>query len=453
MSNAYQSAEAFLLSLVNYEKQSPPAVGNTKDWHMKAFAGLLEKLGNPQSAYPIIHVAGTKGKGSTTRFIATLLGAMGYQRVGVFTSPHIESFRERIAIDNVPITEDDFATTLDSVRAHLPTRDENDSGFRTTFETLTAMALHHFREKKCEVVVLETGLGGRLDATNVVTAKVALLTAIGYDHQRVLGNTMQLIAAEKAGIITPGTGIALIGPQPTRRMKIMRVAAKKQAIKSKVPLQTYDVQADPVPSFFCAEHGFRLNVRALGLELNDVQFHLLGRHQIDNLRAALLACEAFIGTSKTVSAEQLRAGIEACVSPGRLEIVRENPPALVDGAHCPLSAAAAIKAIEAHFPGKKVVIILGVLADKNHEDILRHLAQCDCPLLLTYTPSSPRALNARDLELQAAPLFPNVRSCASPEEAVQIALNYQSRHPKTVVLCTGTFYGIAAVRNALQTHK
>ena len=366
-----------------------------------------------------------------------------------FTSPHIESFRERIAIDNQPISEKDFAAALDAVRKHLPERTENDPGFRTTFETLTAMALHYFREKKCEAVVLETGLGGRLDATNVVTAKVALLTSIGYDHQRVLGNTLKQIAGEKAGIIKPGTGVALIGPHSARRMRIVRNAAMQRAKSARVPLRFFDWKNESVWKFSPVEGGFRLIVRAFGLEVKNVHFPLLGRHQLDNLRSALLACEAFVGTSKSITAEQLRAGIEACASPGRLELVRKNPPALVDGAHCVLSSAAAARAMREHFPGNKIVIVLGVLADKNHEDILEQLAACDCPLLLTYTPPSPRAYKAQDLAQQAKSFFKKVHACASAEEAVQAALTYQQQHPNTVVLCTGTFYGIAATRNAL----
>ncbi|MFW6304020.1 MAG: bifunctional folylpolyglutamate synthase/dihydrofolate synthase, partial [Candidatus Sumerlaeota bacterium] len=193
---AYRQAVDDLLGLVNYEVKPPPMRFDTQGWHLEAFGRLLERLGKPQSAFPIIHVAGTKGKGSVTRMTAALLKAGGLGKVGIFTSPHIHSFRERIAINGRPISKGDFAGIFDKVRATQS--GDNSEGFRTTFETLTAMALVYFKEQQCDAVVLETGLGGRLDATNVPCSEIAVITSIGYDHQKVLGDTLREIAGEKA---------------------------------------------------------------------------------------------------------------------------------------------------------------------------------------------------------------------------------------------------------------
>jgi dihydrofolate synthase / folylpolyglutamate synthase len=469
-SAAYIQAEEFLLSLVNYEKQPPPMTSDEGGWHLREFGRMLAAMGHPERAYPILHVAGTKGKGSTTRFLSTLLMAQGYKRVGSFISPHIEWFRERIAIDNEPIAESAFVDALDEVRRILAPQETE--GFRTTFEVLTAMAFEVFRRERCEAVVLEPGMGGRLDCTNVATSRVALLTSIGFDHQKVLGKTLRQIASEKAGIIKPGTGAAVVGPQQLGRMRVVGRVAREQAASVGVPLELYSARRDPIRRIQATPHGFELDIAptyshsvlstrnsalssphsALSAANSQTQhsalFSMLGRHQLDNLRAALMALEAFLRLEgRAVDPEGVRRGIENCRVPGRLEVVRDEPPVLLDGAHCPLSARAAGLACQEHFPGRDVILVLGVMADKKVKAILSNFARFGrVAEVFTYTVPSPRACPGGKLARLARRHFKKVNACETVEEAMEQALAAQKRQPRALVLCTGTFYGIARAR-------
>ena len=449
LSVAYIQAEEFLLSLVNYEKQPPPMCADTEGWHLREFSRMLAGMGHPERAFPILHVAGTKGKGSTTRFLSTLLMAQGYKRVGSFTSPHIEWFRERIALNNQPVSEAAFVDALEAARAVLP--QHPGEGFRTTFEVLTAMALDSFRRERCDAVALETGMGGRLDCTNVAVARLALITAIGFDHQKVLGKTLGQIAREKAGIIKPGTGVALVGPQPLGRMRLVGRVAREQAAAAGVPLEIYDARRDPIRRVQASQHGFELDVAVGGKVLRRVPFPMLGSHQLDNLRAALMALEAFARLEgRAVDPKGVRRGIEACRVPGRLEVARWESPVLLDGAHCPLSARAAAQACAEHFPGRDMILVLGMMADKKIEAILSNLRRFGgAAQVFAYTAPSPRACPEETLARLARRHFPWVEKCGTMEKALEHALAAQSRRPGALVLCTGTFYGIAQARRYL----
>ena len=421
---------------------------DAEGWHLREFAGFLKELGNPQKELRIVHVAGTRGKGSTTRMISALLSSLGWRRVGSFTSPHIETFRERISIDNQPVSESDFVAALDAVRAARPPR--RGEGFRTTFEVLTAMALWLFRERRCEAVVLETGLGGRLDSTNAARARVALLTTIGFEHQRVLGPTIGAIAREKAGIIKPGTGIGIVGPQLPRRAKTVVRTAAEQAASAGVPFESYDPTADdPILGARPMPWGFEVDLRVGADELRGVRLHALGRHQLDNLRGAWMAVRAFCRLAgRTIDPAGVRSGIEAFQSPGRLEIVHDDPLVLVDSAHCPISARAAMEACAEHFPGRPVILVLGLMRDKKPEAILKNLSQAGIvSAVFTHTPPTPRARAAEDLARLAAPYFCHVRSHSRVEEALESAMAFRRREPEALILVTGTAYSVAAARD------
>lgn len=442
-------AEDCLMGLVNYEVKPPPMTLDKEGWHLKEFAQLLTKIDNPHQALPIIHIAGTKGKGSTTHILSALLQASGFKRVGVFTSPHLASFRERIAINSRPISSKAFVNTLNAVRSHLPPRSSTE-GFRTTFEVLTAMAFHHFRQSGCEAVVMETGLGGRLDCTNIATARIALLTTIGFDHQRVLGHRLREIAAEKAGIITPGTIRALVGPQMPHRKNIVARAAQTQAKTAGVPLDLFDITNDPILRATPDANGFTIDLRMGDIVCDAILFPALGAHQLDNLRAALLAWSTFLSIEgKRPDARALRKGLANVHLPGRLERVQGTTPTLIDAAHCPASTHAAVQACQSHFPGQKIVLVLGVLADKNLDDMLAQLSQHKpgISLVLTHSPNSPRALPAKELTRATRKYFKKVRTCATLQEALDQARDHAAKHPGTLLLSTGSFYSVAEAQN------
>lgn len=455
---SYEAAEAFLLGLVSYETKPPPARGDEAGWHLREFERFLAALGDPQNASPILHVAGTKGKGSTTRLLVALLGVAGWRRVGSFTSPHIETFRERICIGNRPISRSDFIGALEAVRGAIP-RQPNE-GFRTTFEVLTAMAFWHFRAAGCDAIVLETGLGGRLDCTNVAPTRVALLTTIGYDHQLVLGDTLDAIAREKAGIIKASTRRAVVGPQLPRRRRIVERVAAERAQALGVALDRFDPSSDPIHRARPEPWGFHLDLRVADADLAGVRFPVLGRHQLDNLRAALLGLRAFGPPEGACapSAEAWRAALEGIVLPGRLEVLSREPTILADAAHCAASVGGAAKALAEHFPARPLALILGVLGDKNHRQMLDQFrpSTLRVPLLLTHAPPSPRACAAGRLAQLAREArarhgsFDEIDVCSSLTEAMQKARALQRRRPEILILSTGSTYGIAEARQAVR---
>ena len=425
----YAEAEKFLLSLVNYEQLPPPMTQDTEGWHLQEFARFLRDLGNPQKQLKIIHVAGTKGKGSTTRMIASLLSALGWKRVGTFTSPHIEHFRERIAIDNKPISQPDFVRALQAVRQAHPVR--AGEGFRTTFEILTAMAFWHFREKKCEAVVIETGLGGRLDSTNAATARVALITAIGFEHQRVLGSTLKSIASEKAGIIKPGTGQAIVAPQPPRPTANRQLNCRKTG-----PAHP----ASPSPHTILALIPFKTPRQLYGDSNLTSRYPAATSPQCDfkpsdviswtNLCGALMAVLAFARQGKkSISAAKIRKGIESFRSDGRLELIRTDPFLLLDFAHCPLSAKAVAAACAEHFPKHPVILVLGLMRDRNPHPILKAFKDSGViSCVLTHTPPSPRAPSKRRSRPNRQRILSRSKSCGNLDKALEEALAEQKKN-------------------------
>ncbi|MFP4382268.1 MAG: bifunctional folylpolyglutamate synthase/dihydrofolate synthase [Candidatus Sumerlaeia bacterium] len=440
------------MSLVNYEKTPPPMCDDEGGWHLREFQRLLDRMGNPERDLPIIHIAGTKGKGSTTHLLVELLKAQGYRRVGSFISPHIEFFRERICIDGEPISEAEFVRLLNRVRAHLPQSATSTEGFRTTFEVLTAMALEAYRAHDCEAVVLETGLGGRLDSTNVPLARVALVTAIGYDHQKVLGKTLKKIAYEKAGIIKPGTHRAILGLQkPSRQMRVLQVV-QEQAEKSNVPLTICSRKNPFIQKHQADAKGFLLTAKHGEKVMEDLRFPLLGRHQLDNLESALAALQAFMEEDKhPIDPEKLRAGIAAAKGPGRMEIIRHDPVQIIDAAHCPLSSRAAIDALHLHFPDRPCVLVLGYLMDKRIDNILSELANHESVRhVYTHAPSSPRAMPSEFLAKKARKHFTNATNCETVEKALEAACQFQKQNPDCIILATGSFYSLARARHYLK---
>ncbi len=446
---SYPQAVKELLGLVNYEVKPPPMRFDTQGWHLEAFGTLLKRLGCPAAKIPTVHVAGTKGKGSVSRLTMGLLRAAGLERVGLFTSPHISSFRERMAVNGQPISKQDFAEVFAKVRSVQS--GENSEGFRTTFETLTAMGLVYFQKMGCDAIVLETGLGGRLDATNVPPSQLAVITAIGFDHQRVLGNRLRDIAREKAGIIKAGVRDAVLGPQSRGRMRIVSEVARREAITHGVQLHCYETESDPLGNIRADEAGFLVDIRRGTAVWRDVRFPFLGRHQLDNFRTALAAVDCFCERQRLDELREtaVRKVLGTLVLPGKLERVCEEPLAIVDAAHCPASSLATARAVNEHFGKPEVTLLMGILGDKNLRTIIKNLTGLmRCRRVLVYAPPTPRALEvskvADALEAVGAQ---DVSVCDSAEEAVRHAISNLKKGE--LLLATGSTYGIAPVTRAL----
>jgi dihydrofolate synthase/folylpolyglutamate synthase len=372
---------------------------------------LLEALGNPERRYTLVQVAGTNGKGSVAAMLAAILKADG-RRVGLYTSPHLVSFRERIRVDGEAIAEDDVADGFDAIATLVARLDA------TMFEASTALALDHFAREAVDVAVLEVGLGGRLDATTVGTPAVTALTRIDLDHQEVLGATLAAIAAEKAAIIRSGVAVSAAQAPEATDVLIARAAAVgvpllMEGRELSVRVRARDLDAQTIDA---AGPGWRLE----GLRLP-----LLGVYQPSNALVALAAARAL-----GVRAASLHAGLSHARWPGRFEVLRARDRIVVlDGAHNPAGAAALAASLAEWFGNTPLTLVFGALRDKDAPGMLAALAPRARRLIFTAS-SSPRAARPEALR-DAAPAGATVELADSAAEALALA----AREPRTPILC------------------
>ncbi len=446
-SDDYRQAEQFLMRLVNYETQPPPAHRDDEGWHLDAFTKRLAALGHPERACPILHLAGTKGKGSSTMLLVALLKQMGYKRVGSFTSPHMRYFRERISINAQAMSERDFVSVLNGLRESFS--DRGTQGMRTTFELLTAMAFVWFKAQKCQAVVLETGLGGRLDCTNVAPSRVALITAIGFDHQKILGRTLAEITREKAGIIKAETSTVVLAPQLPRRQKTVQRVVFQQAQKSSAELLLCSETNNPIQDARPDTEGWELELKWNEQQINGLRFPVFGHHQLNNLHGALAAAEAFGKVDgRTIKTSGLKRALLDYQSPGRLERADTQQVVLLDAAHCGMSARAAIESISEHFPDRQILLVLGLLGDKNQRRILQGFARGGkVDRLFTYSAPSPRGCSGKALADQAKSIFKNVTAYDTLVKSLEAAFGLQKKHQQNILLVSGTTYSISQARD------
>ena len=374
-------------------------------------AALMELLGSPQLSYPCIHIAGTNGKTSVARMIDALLTAFG-QRTGRTTSPHLQSAVERIAIDGQPITPARYVETYREIEpfVHMIDAKSEDEGgpAMSKFEVVTAMAFAAFADAPVDIAVIEVGMGGRWDATNVVDAAVAVITPIGVDHAEYLGETIAEIAAEKAGIIgaprgelVPVDTVAVIGRQLPEAMEVLLA----QAVRVDAAVARADSEF-AVLSRQVAVGGQLLELQGLGGVYSDVFLPLHGEYQAQNAALALAAVEAFFGAGaqRQLDIDAVRAGFAAAASPGRLERMRSAPTVFIDAAHNPAGAAALADALTTEFDFHFLVGVLGVMADKDVTAMLAAFEPVFSQVVVTSN-GSPRALDVDTLLLRAEEIF------------------------------------------------
>ncbi len=348
----YQEALEYLLRFADYERL--PRSGIV--WDIKRIERLLERVGNPQHTARSIHVAGTKGKGSASAMIASILAQAGY-RTGLYTSPHLLSFTERIQVNGRNISEEDWARLTEFIRPHVEAENAlGDLGELTTFEILTAMAFVHFHDVKADYQVLEVGLGGRLDATNVVRPQVCVVTSISYDHTDVLGDTLTEIAGEKAGIIKSGATV-VSAPQFPEAMAVIERVCRERG----VPLVRVGDDVTWQKGSFDTE-GQSFHLKGLTGEY-DLRIPLLGEHQVENAVVAVAALESLGG--EKISAESIAKGLEKVNWPGRLQILRREPCLVVDGAHNTYSMQRLGEALSQYFKYDRLTLVLGFGGDKD----------------------------------------------------------------------------------------
>lgn len=403
---------------------------------------LADLIGNPQRAYPVIHVAGTNGKSSVTRMIDALLTAMGLT-TGRFTSPHLQTVTERIAIGDRPIGADDYVRTFGDIAPYVDMVDaaSRESGGvpMSKFEILTAMAFAAFADAPVDVAVIEVGLGGTWDSTNIVTPAVAAITPVGIDHIDYLGPDLASIAENKAGIIKAGA-TAVIGPQQPEAMEVLlRRAAEVDATVAR-----YGSEFDLLERR-SAVGGQLITLQGLSGVYEDIFLPLYGEHQARNAAIALAAVEAFFGAGRdrALDAGVIRDGFAAASSPGRLERVRSSPTIFIDAAHNPHGARALAAALAEDFSFTRLVGVLAIMADKDVPGVLEALAGSFDEVVVTVN-SSPRAMPAADLEAIAREVFgaERVHTADRMDDAIALAVDLAEDDPSggvgAAVLITGS---------------
>jgi len=408
---------------------------------------LLDLLGSPQRAYPSIHLTGTNGKTTTARMIDALLREFGI-RTGRYTSPHLQSVTERITLDGDPLDAERFAAVYDEVAPFAEIVDGRHPDRVTFFELLTAMAFAAFADAPVEVAVVEVGLGGRWDATNVLHAPVAVVTTIGLDHVGILGSTVGEIATEKAGIIHEGATVVSAGQTPEAATVLTERVAEVGARLAREGAD-FGVRRRSI-----AVGGQSLDLAGLGGDYDEVFVPLFGAHQATNAACALAAVEAFFGAADrgTLDIDVVRAAFAGVDSPGRLEVVRRSPTVLLDGAHNPAGAAALAAAVTEAFGFDRLVGVLAVLSDKDVEGLLEQLEPVLTEVVVTMN-SSPRALPAEALGEVAREVFGDARVAVVPrlDDAIEQAVTLAEEDGSYAggVLVTGSIVTIGEARTLL----
>jgi dihydrofolate synthase / folylpolyglutamate synthase len=389
---------------------------------LDTMTALTVRLGMPQNRYRTLHIAGTNGKGSTAAMAAAMLQAAGY-RVGLYTSPHLVEFRERIRVNEEMIAESRVAHLTEQ----LQTLCRSDLS-PTFFEYTTAMAFQHFADSGVDVAVLEVGLGGRFDATNVVTPMACAITTIALDHQEYLGNTRSSIAFEKAGIIKPGVPVVLGRLEDDAWQTIEQVARVRQA-------PVFRLNED----FFTeGEWPRHFSYRGLGMHYDGLTCALEGQHQLDNAACALALLEAAASQGIAVTSEAVRAGLRTVNWAGRLEVADRRPTVLLDGAHNPAAAtvlADFLTRSDRSHPSRPIVLVLGMMRDKDHRGFVEPLKGLVDEVVLTQA-NLPRSATARELHASVGGLLSHPHVVSSLSDAMPMAR--QLATPDGLVCVTGS---------------
>jgi dihydrofolate synthase/folylpolyglutamate synthase len=396
---------------------------------MRAF---MEYLGHPERKYPIIHVAGTKGKGSVSALCASALQSAGY-RVGLYTSPHLQDYAERIQINQTSISHIDLVNLVDELRPYLS------PGTRlTTFEITTALAFLYFARMGAPAAVVEVGLGGRLDATNVVVPVVSVITSISYDHTQVLGHTLAEIAGEKAGIVKEGIPVVVAPQSEEARATIEHIAAERSAPVVQVGRDVLYAGCQN------SLDGQSLSVWRPGNPPVVLQIPLLGAHQLDNAATAYAALDVARQAELAVDTPAILEGFASVSWPGRFEVLRRAPPVVVDSAHNRDSAARLRQAVQTYFPAWPVILVFGASEDKDIEGMLAELAPLVSQVIFTRS-YHPRAIEPEQLLDWAEKLGLSATVIPAVEDAFTEALKLADSHK--AVLVTGSLFIAAGARH------
>ncbi len=425
----YQQAVKYLDTFLNYEKKGFEGV--KKEMDLERVRSALKKLGRPEKNYPSVHVAGTKGKGSVAVFTRSILSETGY-RTGLFTSPHLSDPRERIEVDGRSISREDLARTVELLMEMLP---ESSSKELTYFEIYTLLAMLYFSRQKVDAAVFETGLGGRLDATNVIQPRVAAITPISYDHTDILGRTIQKIAREKAAIIKRGSR-CVSSPQKAGALEVI----ERRCLEVNVPLTLVGADLAYMPKTMLPD-GSVFDVTTSRSVYQDCRVTMPGEFQVENAAAAVAICEDFCEKEKRMDPQAVKRGIQKAFLPGRMEIISREPLILIDGAQNAASCERLKYSVEHIFEYDRLILLLGLSRDKDIKGVCSAFEGLADNIILTKS-AHERAL---DPELIRGYIKGgDVKITASSREALGVALSKARKGD--MVLAAGSFYLIGEIR-------
>ena len=405
-------------------KGSIPGLGRTQK--------LLEKMGNPEKDLKFIHIAGTNGKGSTAAMTASILRKAGY-RTGLYTSPFIYRFHERMQVNGEEISDEELAAVTEYVKPLAQSMEESP----TEFELVCCIAFEYFKRQKCDIVVLEVGMGGAFDATNVIeTPEVAVITNIGLDHTEVLGDTVEKIAETKAGIFKEGGHAVVYRSTPSVEEVFERVCAQRNVSLKKADFDGLNL----------CSHGLEGQIFDCG-KRKELFLPLLGDHQLHNAAVVLAVADTLIEKGWNLTEENIRDGLRDTRWPGRFDIMQHDPLFIIDGGHNPQCIEALVKNIRDYLEGKNLIILTGVLADKDYADMYKPVMPY-ARKFVCITPPSPRKLEAVDLAAHLRAAGADAMACESIDDGVRTAMELAGKDG--VVLSFGSLYSIGAIRDALE---
>ncbi|QUI23556.1 bifunctional folylpolyglutamate synthase/dihydrofolate synthase [Vallitalea pronyensis] len=394
---------------------------------------LLEYLGNPQDNIHVIHIAGTNGKGSVTSYITSILIQSGY-KTGTYTSPAISDFQEMIQVNGYEIDKKELVACINLIKSAIEDMLADGLQHPTEFEVITALAFLCFKESQCDFIVLETGLGGRYDATNVMEATTCcVITAIGMDHTNFLGDSIEKIAYQKAGIIKPNSEVVLYQQNDTI-MEVIRTECQENKAKLHIA---------EVNDYSLLETSYKGQVFSYKA-FKEMRIHLLGKHQIKNAITAIEVANVLINKGFHMDEESIKEGLAKARWPYRFEIVSENPFIVLDGAHNVQAAQALRQSIEAYFPEKNILFIFGVFKDKDYKRILEITAPL-ADTIITVTPNHQRALSSKEGAIIAKQFCSHVINGDTIENAVKISLELAK--PDDVIIGFGSLSYLSALKN------
>ena len=430
----YKEALQYLYSFVNYERRD--SYDYTQSFRLDRMKRLAAGLGDPQKDFKSIHIAGTKGKGSTSAIVYSILKEAGY-KTGLYTSPHLASFRERIMINDALISEEDVARLLLRIKR---VADKMDTDRPTFFEIYTALSYLYFSETKVDFAVFEVGLGGRLDATNILEPLVAAITPISYEHTDKLGRTLTEIAGEKAGIVKDD-GICVIAPQEKEALDaIIKVCVEK---KAKAIVVGRDLEFKEI-EFNDSKEVF--SVKGSSGNYPRLETALLGAHQIANAATAIGVIEALRFSEIRVAGDAVLRGVQNAKWPGRLEVISKRPYFILDGAQNKASANALAKAIKRAFKYNRLILVLGISKDKDIKGVLEEILPLADEIILTKARIAERAADPKNIK-EFIPEGRNIRLTDNTVEAVGMARS--SAGPDDLILVTGSLFVVGEVRQEI----